>query len=140
MRGRTRCRVFGRPNAGKAVKLRGAASASPALPAVQHLTELAGADRRSRAGDRDLVGVGRCVCTEPIRLAVLTPAARLGSPFAGDVFAGEIAGRKCNPEQQNQYDDSDHSELRLTPPNNVLPASRRRSRLDISPAWQCPAG
>src|SRR4051794_27722282 len=84
-----------RPNAGKAVKLRGAASASPALPAVQHLTELAGADRRSRAGDRDLVGVGRCVCTEPIRLAVLTPAARLGSPFAGDVFAGEIAGRKC---------------------------------------------
>src|SRR4051794_5087947 len=102
MRARTRCRAFGRPNAGETVKLRRATSASPALPAIQHLTELAGGDRRSLAGDGDLVGVGRCVGTEPIRLAVLTPAARLGSPFAGHVVAGEIARRKCNPEQQNQ--------------------------------------
>src|SRR5947208_2821758 len=137
---KTRCRCVCPIGPGDTVELRRTAGASPALPAVQHLTELAGGNRRSPAGDRDLVGVGGLVGTEPIRLAVLTPATRLGSPFAGDVVAGEIAGRKCNPEQQNQYDDSDHSELRLTPPNNVLPASRRRSRLDISPAWQCPAG
>src|SRR3954447_12489023 len=138
MRGRTRCRVCDRPSVGKTVELRRAASASPALPAVQHLTELAGGDRRSLAGDRDLVGIGRCVGTQPIRLAVLTPAARLGPPFAGHVVAGEIAGRKCNPEQQNQYDDSDHSKLRLTPPMTFCQPRAGGQGLTCSTAWQCP--
>src|SRR3954453_11382220 len=101
MRGRTGAGVSGRLEPGETVDLCRTAGPSPALPAVQHLTEFAGGNRRSLAGDRDIVRVGCCVGTEPIRLAVLTPAARLGSPFAGDVVAGEIAGRKCNPEQQN---------------------------------------
>src|SRR3954451_25479965 len=140
MRGRTRCRVCDRPSAGKTVELRRAASASPALPAVQHLTEFAGGNRRSLAGERDLVGIGRCVGTQPIRLAVLTPAARLGPPVAGHVVAGEIAGRKCNPEQQNQYDDSDHSKLRLTPPMTFCQPRAGGQGLTCSTAWQCPEG
>jgi hypothetical protein len=116
-----------------------AAGAGPAFPAIQHQAELAGGDGRSLAGVRDLVGVGRRVGTEPIRLGVLTPAARLSSPFAGDVGASEIAGRKCNPEQQNQYDDSDcHSELRLTPRVTFCQHPAGGQGLTCSIASQCP--
>ena len=102
-----------------------AAGAGPAFPAIEHLAEFSG------GRESDLVRVGGRG-GEPIRLRVLTPAASLRPPFAGNEIARDITTRKTDPEQYDQHDSGLHNQLRLFQPQ-LLTASAARSMLDTGP-------
>src|ERR1700761_4054888 len=93
------------PPSGVARRLR-TALARPALPAVQHLAEIAGRLRDEatwRLRD-DFIAVGRV--RRKVRIMPAFPG--LGAAFAGDVIAGEITGGERST-QHDKEDDERHN-------------------------------